>query len=497
MARHVAGRSGAARLEDGGPVGVAESYMVGAARVSITLDGRYIVSEPPLSAGAAAAWRRLMEGLRYSYSDPADGDAVAEVRRMLEEEAAQTGLLGQYSRERGAIEYYLLRDIAGYRELDVMMNDPGIEDVICTGPGRRVAVIHRNHPGQEMLESNVSFPTAESLDGLIQVIMQRHGRAPTTSKPIAYCSTPANDRITVTWGAEVSRPGSTIAVRRFPSEPHTITHLLESGFMSPLMAAYVWLMNDARSFSFIVGETGSGKTTAVNALACLSNPRWHVLTIEEVRELTIPHYWNEYLVTRTSPHLSESAYDVGIMGLGMAALRKKPHYVIVGEVRGAEVRQLFQVALTGHGCVSTVHAPGPADLLARLGGDEMGVSETQQSCISYVLHVRRARTGGSVARRAVSLTEVVPDGRARPVLRELFSHDGASDAFSCGSAAEMAGRSAWAGRAAGLLGIGDVEADIARRMGLLNECVSRGARRVGQVFGIVSRYYDVAVPGRA
>ena len=95
-----------------------------------------------------------------------------------------------------------------------------------------------------------------------------------------YCSTKNNDRITITWKNEISRPGSTLAIRKFPKKPYTITHLLESKVISPLMAAYVWIMNDARSFSFIVGETGSGKTTAINALVCMSNPRWHILTIE-------------------------------------------------------------------------------------------------------------------------------------------------------------------------------------------------------------------------
>ena len=494
--RFLAGRFSIARFQTGAPTRPAgPPYTVNGAAVHITRDGRYLVAEPELSEAAEAVWSRLMDNLYYSYADTGRTDAVQSIKDRLEEEAKQTAVLDIYNREREAIEYYLIRDIAGYREIDVLMCDPRIEDIICTRFDREVAVIHKDHLEQEMLKTNIRFRTPEDFDGLLQVISQRHGHAPTTSKPVVYCSTGNNDRITITWKDEITRPGSTLAIRKFPREPYTITHLLEAEVLSPLMAAYVWIMNDARSFSFVVGETGSGKTTAINALVCMSNPRWHILTIEEVRELTVPHFWNEHLVTRTSPHMTGSEYDVDIMGLGMVALRKKPHYVIVGEVRGKEVQQLFQIALTGHGCVSSIHAPGARDLLTRLGGDEMGVTDTQQASIGYMLNIQKIKTqNGAIRRKVTGITEVVRGPSSAPVLSELFGYDPESESFFPDTVDEMIKNSKKLGQTTRFLGTPDAVRDVMRRMSLLQECVGRRAYGIGQVFAIISKYYNVTSP---
>ena len=492
---YTSNRFGIARFQTDGGFDLAEPpYVVNGATVYITQDGRYLISEPNLSADAEKIWRHLMDNLYYSYSGSHD-DVVRSIKERLEDEAKQTSVLDIYSKEKESIEYYLIRDIAGYRELDVLMNDPAIEDIICTRFDREAAIIHKRYLKKEMLKTNVVFSTQESFDGLLQIMAQRLGHAPTTSKPIVYCSTPNNDRITITWRDEISRPGSTLAIRKFPKEPYTITHLLESGVLSPLMAAYVWIMNDARSFSFVVGETGSGKTTAINALVCMSNPRWHILTIEEVRELTIPHFWNEHMVTRSSPQLARSEYDIDIMGLGMAALRKKPHYVIVGEIRGREVQQLFQIALTGHGCVSSIHAPSASDLMTRLGGDEMGVSKTQQGSINYLLNIQKVKTGdGQIRRKATSLTEVIPS-KTDPVLHELFRYDPDTESFSPDTAEELVKYSRRLEYATRFLGINDIIQDIQRRIELLQKCINKKAYRIDETFKIISRYYDVKDPG--
>ena len=157
------------------------------------------------------------------------------------------------------------------------------------------------------------------------MLAQREGHPPTSSKrsryppPLPKVGRPQR-RVCI-----IDRGGVPLELAGFAGGVVVITDDVGGGVRFLPMAAYVWVMNDAKSFSFIVGESGSGKTTMINALCCMSNPRWHVLTIEEVRELAIPHFWNEHLVTRSSPQLARSEYDIDIMGLGMAALRKKPH----------------------------------------------------------------------------------------------------------------------------------------------------------------------------
>ena len=163
-------------------------------------------------------------------------------------------------------------------------------------------------------------------------------------------------------------------------------------------------------------------------------------------------------------------------------------------VRGRGVQQLFQIAFTGHGCVSSIHAPGARDLLTRLGGDEMGVTEIQQASISYLLHIQKIKAkNGRVSRKATSLTEMVP-GTATPHLYELFSYDPAIGSFSHNSIEEVASSSKRLGQAVRFLGIDDVVQDLQKRMTLLQECVNHKAYKIDNVFEIISKYYDVTDP---
>ena len=121
----------------------------------------------------------------------------------------------------------------------------------------------------------------------------------------------------------------------------------------------------------------------------------------------------------------------------MASLRKKPHYVIVGEVRGNEVQQLFQIALTGHGCVSSIHAPSASDLLVRLGGDEMKVTKTQQKSINYFVNIQKIKMrDGKICRKVIQLTEMVNDSE-NPCLHELFYFDSETESFEPQSIDEL------------------------------------------------------------
>ncbi len=177
----------------------------------------------------------------------------------------------------------------------------------------------------------------------------------------------------------------------------------------------------------------------------------------------------------------------------MAALRKKPHYVIVGEVRGKEAQQLFQIALTGHGCVSSVHAPSAQDLLTRLGGDEIGITKTQQMSINYLLNIQKVKTQGKISRKATSLTEIIP-GVDGPQLYELFSYDPENESFEPRETDDVIKNSRRLEYATRFLGISDITQDMQNRISLLEQCVKQKAYRIKETFEIISKYYGVADP---
>ena len=72
---------------------------------------------------------------------------------MLEEESKATNDFEVWKREKEAVEYYLVQNVAGYAELDVLIRDPHIEDILCLHWNRPVAVVHREHPHHTLLEA--------------------------------------------------------------------------------------------------------------------------------------------------------------------------------------------------------------------------------------------------------------------------------------------------------------------------------------------------------
>ena len=117
----------------------------------------------------------------------------------------------------------------------------------------------------------------------------------------------------------------------------------------------------ARKNILIVGSTGSGKTTLVNALLdSLSQltPNDRVISIEDTTELQCPV--ENYLDLR-------AVGGVTMLDCLRACMRLKPTRIVVGEVRGAEAHTLLKAWNTGHpGGAATVHANDALSGLIRL-----------------------------------------------------------------------------------------------------------------------------------
>lgn len=467
---------------------ILDSYKVNDAEVFITEDGQYLVVEPILTSEAHSTYRVMMEQLFYSL-DPLSksDDPVNYIEQHMWREAEDMAIVDSFSKYFQSLRYYLVRDIIGYGILDVLMKDDDIEEITAERFDTKVGVIHRRFTEFNILDTNISFVSAISMNSYIQRLVQRSGNSVTAAVPIMDAMTKEGDRITVTYGREVSLPGPTIEIRKFTRQPFTISHMLGLGTLSPIMAAYHWMLFDAKAFGLIVGETGSGKTTLLNALAGLSNPRWKVLTIEETPELKIPHYRWERLVTRTSPMITYSSYDVSVMDLIRASLRMRPDIEIVGEVRGREAQFLFQSAATGHGGLSTIHGASAEAALNRLASDPINIKASQQMLLWFVMHITRIKShDNKFCRKVVSIKEVIP-GMDSVILRDLFAYDRKARAYNIVSPVDLVKNSRKVHEAARILNVEPTE-DIEKRISLLTECREKKSHK--EVFSTISRYYS-------
>lgn len=477
-------------------IDIVMQYDVGATKIMIAADGRYFAIAPEISKKAESIFKKLMGNIFESLPPQADtNEKMQVVSKHLEAEAVHTADIDIWQKEKNTIEYYLTRDLIGFQIIDVLMNDPYIEDIICSRERKAIGIIHKKFPEHIMLKTNIMFANSQQLDDFIMIVSRRLKKPPTASSPIVYSSTSTHDRITIIWKDKISPLGSSFAIRKFPAEPYTITHLIESGVMSLDVAAYLWMLIDATPFLLIIGETGSGKTTAINALMCLSNPRMHVIVLEDTRELMIPHYWVEYNTTFEDQHARQkNIHDITYMDLIRSALRRKPHFMIVGEVRGEEAREMFQGATTGHGTLSSFHASGPQEAIARLKSDPINVTENQLMNLWGILHISKTKTvHGKNARRMMSYSEIFIDDDEKMQIQNVFDYDSQNDSFTPSKFEDIIRNSKNKHRIIRRLGIRNIATEFLKRRALLKKCIDQKAYTIKQVQKIIVKGYSGAI----
>jgi archaeal flagellar protein FlaI len=299
------------------------------------------------------------------------------------------------------ILYYLKRDFLGYSKIDVLMRDPRIEDISCDGVGIPIYVWHRDY---ESIPTNVQFPSKEELASFIIRLAYKSGGQITIAQPILEGSLPEGYRTHLTLD-EVSKRGSTFTIRKFREEPPTIVDLMLWGTISPRIGAYLWICIENLKSLLIVGATASGKTTTLGALAMFIKPEMKIVTIEELREVKLPHQNWIPMVTRESTQ--SGVAELGLYDLLKSALRQRPDYIIVGEIRGEEAYTLLQAISTGHGGISTIHADSVSTAVKRMLTKPMDIPGMLLPLMSTLVMMSRVKIGEKFARRSVNVSEVI------------------------------------------------------------------------------------------
>jgi flagellar protein FlaI len=403
--------------------------------VAITYDDeanehRYYAVEPDMDDFERALLERVSTDIRdpllfRTDADP-DHEATlsAELERLLEQYGVELDMNSYHT-----LFYYLFRDFRGYGKVDPLMNDPHIEDISCDGYDLPIFVYHDTYTD---IESDVTF-TAEELDNYVVRLAQQSGRHISVGDPVVGATLPNGSRAELALGEEVTPRGSAFTIRLYSDEPFTPIDLLDYGTFDVEQMAYLWLCLENNKSLIFAGGTASGKTTSMNAVSMFIPPRAKVLSIEDTRELSLYH--DNWLSAVTRERLHEGN-DIDMYDLLRSALRHRPEFIIVGEVRGEEAVTLFQAMNTGHTTFSTMHADSVETVINRLENEPINVPRAMVQSLDLLCVQTLTRSSGQRVRRSKAIGEIggIDQRTGELDYSTAFEWEADTDSFSSGDA---------------------------------------------------------------
>lgn len=485
------------RMKDSDNLETVESYPlnqyvgVKIIRDKITSRMFYHVESQELKEPEVELLRELKEHLHRALGGGQRFDSKNDVLKFIRDqienrfEAQKTSIDANV---RGYLQYIVLRDFQGYGVIDPIMNDGNIEDISCDGVGIPIYVYHKKY---QNLRSNLVFHNGRDLNNFIVLLAQKGNKQISVSDPILDASSPEGNRINATFGNEVTSNGGTFTIRLFKKTPFTPIDLVLLNTASPELMAYLWFAMEYGKNVIVLGGTGAGKTSTLNAISLFLPPDSKIVSIEDTKEINIPHKNWISAVTRVGVGegrfvTGKSTGEIDMFDLLVSALRQRPDYMIVGEIRGKEAYNLFQAMTMGQTTLTTIHAESLEDMISRLENQPLNIPRTMLTSINIIIRQSLVRIKGVYERRITDVSEVMmldPESNEL-TFNTVFRWD------SSGDKTVYAGGSDFPSEKLGSIGAhgGDGEGEINRRRDVIKLLAEKGITNYLEIWNYIRKY---------
>ena len=390
-----------------------------------TMLDEYLVYEPPLSDFELELLERLYIDLRDVLL-LSDEHLSMDKRQLIMNKTFE--LIRSYSISLSKtslfkIEYYLTRNYLYWGRLTPIMEDPYVEDISCDGNDIPIFLFH-------IVETNIKTNIAFAEDILLSLaikLAQRTGKHISTASPIIDSTLPDGSRLNLTFGKEVTSKGTSFTIRKFKETPLTPIDLLNHGTFNVRQLVYFWLAVENNKSVVFIGGTASGKTTSLTAISAFIPPLKKIITIEDTREIVLYH--ENWIASVTRDTVSDADTGIGMFTLLKAALRQRPEYILVGEVRGEEAQILFQAMSTGHTSFSTMHAGGVDSAIYRLENPPLNVPRNMLESLDIISIQKQVEVNGKHARRSEEVVEIagIDPSTGNVLVNSVFEYDPVAD----------------------------------------------------------------------
>ncbi|AKG91494.1 Type IV secretory pathway protein [Geoglobus ahangari] len=377
----------------------------------------YHVIEPVLNDYLYSVFYVVKHSI-VEYFQPEVEDRVSHLEENARKLVKEMGL-DLSEEEFDTVFYHLKNDFVEYGPITPLMKDRLIEDISCNGYNKPIYIFHRNY---QNLRTNITF-SEDELDNFVIKLAQMSGKHISIAEPMLDAALPDGSRIQMTLAREVTDHGSTFTIRKFRDEPVTPIDLIAWGTFSVEQMAYLWLCIENKKSLIFAGGTASGKTTSMNAVSLFIPKNSKIVTIEDTREVMLPHENWIPAVTR------EGGKTIDMYDLLRAALRQRPEYIIVGEVRGKEALTLFQAMSTGHTTYSTLHADSVNGVIHRLENPPINVPRAMIEALDIVSIQAQVFLGRKRVRRNMEIAEIIGVDPHTKIMRTttVFAWDSTKD----------------------------------------------------------------------
>ena len=386
----------------------------------------YLVVEPELTSRERIILEETHETLRdvLVYDKPVGkGDLVllySEVEKVVRSYDPKI------SDERLNVLYYFLkRNLNGYGKIDPLMHDELLEDISCNGHDLPVFVHHRLYGS---MPTTILFD-ADELNKFVLKLSQKADKQVSLTSPLLDAALPNGSRAQITYSDIISTKGSSFTIRKFRTDPMTPATLLSFNTYNSELMAFLWLALENRKSLIVVGGTASGKTSAMNAFSFFIPHNSKIVSLEDTREIQIPHKNWLPVQTRQSSSMTDRG-NIDLFDLLKASLRQRPEYIIVGEVRGSEAQTLFQAMNSGHTTLSTLHAGTIEEALNRLTNEPINVPPAMFGALDLIVVQTFHYRDGKMIRRCDAIHEILLNENGKLKWNTLYEYDPANDGFS-------------------------------------------------------------------
>ena len=388
--------------------------------------------------------------------------------------------------QRERLRYIVIRDLIRNGPLETLLSDEMLEDIHSVG----LKHIHMDHKVFGMVTSNIRFREREILARYLRAMSERIGRPVSDNKPIIDGALLDGSRINIIFSDDVSMLGPSFTIRKFAEETISVIQLIKWGTMSAQQAAYIWICLEYGMSVLVSGETASGKTTTLNAILPFIDHNVKIYSAEDTPEVKVRHKIWQRLVTRDSKNEDSR---VEMFDLLKAALRSRPRYIIIGEIRGVEGATAFQAMQTGHPVIATFHASSIVKMIQRFTGDPINVPIRFFDNLNFAIFQEVVEApGGGIARRITGIDEVIGYNKHSDgvLTRGMFEWDPVKDKHYFRGMFQSHLLENKIAAMAGFANKRDIYDEMLRRAAAIERMADRHLTQYDDVFDLLSLYYN-------